>query len=43
MKSFITRLLSGIVLVAVIVLTCWRGGDVLWALASARSCRCRPR
>ena len=30
MKSFITRLLSGIVLVAVIVLTCWRGGDVLW-------------
>ena len=35
MKSFITRLLSGIVLVAVIVLTCWRGGDVLWALVLA--------
>ena len=37
MKSFITRLLSGIVLVAVIVLTCWRGGDVLWALVLAIS------
>ena len=32
MKSFFTRLGSGIVLVAVIVLTCWAGGDVLWAL-----------
>ena len=37
MKSFITRLLSGIVLVAVIVLTCWRGGDILWALVLAIS------
>lgn len=37
MKSFFTRLGSGIVLVAVIVLTCWAGGDVLWALVLAAS------
>ncbi|MBS6397721.1 MAG: phosphatidate cytidylyltransferase [Clostridiales bacterium] len=30
MKSFLTRLLSGIILVALIFATCWYGGGLLW-------------
>ena len=37
MKSFLTRLLSGIVLLAVIILTCWFGGNLLWVLVVAAS------